>query len=1281
MSLDTRDLIFVSYSHQDKAWLEKLFIFLKPYLRKGRLAVWADPYIQVGDLWRREIDQALPRAKVGLLLVSPHFLASDFIMDQEVPPLEKASENGHARLFCVPLSSSVVAPTGLDKYQWARPPHEALDLLPEPQQHAALVTIAQQLVEVFHGVQPDGVSCVSPESDVVIPPSPSPAAQRVVQPVAVSLGPQAARAVIYGVPSQRPHFQDRPEELNRLKLSLVQGRHGAIGLTGETTKIGVHGQGGIGKTVMAIALANDEEVQRAFPDGIYWFTLGQEPDLIACQVEWLKALGDQAPVVTSASQGKQQLQRHLAEKTCLLILDDVWQTEHAMALDVIGPKSRLLVTTRDATILTAVGAKEEPVGVLSEQAAVQLLAEWSGVDPTKLPPEAVQVADSCQGVPLALALAGAQIHEGMDWAILLRALTEGDLEFLDHPYGSIFKSMKLSVQALSEADRARYLELVIFPEDAHVPEQVVERLWSKTGSLTPSQTRKLLAKFSRKNLLLRKDERELPGINFHDLQHDFLRLLTPDASSIHQQLLESYRPQGQGKTKEWAWSSLPDNDLYVWRYLAYHLIQGNRRDELTVTAKELRYLGKKIWLMGVNAVEGDIQFALHGAEHDQALQRLQRVLSQSAHLVTNQPYAEGVLTTLLSRVQGEPTLQGESQQLESSMQFPYFRAVWPIPDKPDPALVRTLGGHSDWVRSCAIDVTGQWIVSGADDQTLKVWDRHTGECLRTLKGHSDEVRSCAIDPIGQWIVSGSSDGTLKIWDRRTGDCLRTLKSHGLGVTSCAIDPTGQWVVSGSSDGTVKIWDHRTGRCLRRLEGHSDEVTSCAIDPMGQWIVSGSGDQTLKIWDHRTGDCLRTLKSHGLWVTSCAIDPTGQWIVSGSSDGTLKVWDRHTGECLRTLKGHSDWVRSCVIDLTGQWIVSGADDQTVKVWDWRTGECQRTLEGHSGSVTSCVIDPTGQWIVSGSGDQTLRIWDRRTGEYPRTLESHGDWVTSCAIDPMGQWIVSGSSDQTVKVWDRRTGECQRTLEGHSGSVTSCVIDPTGQWIVSGSGDQTLKIWDYYTGECLRTLEGHDDGVRSCAIDPTGQWIVSGSGDQTLRIWDRCTGECLRRLEGHDGGVRSCVIDPTGQWIVSGSSDQTLRIWDRRTGECLRRLEGHDGGVRSCAIDPMGQWIVSGLGDGTLKVWDRRTGECLRRLEGHSDGVWSCAIDSAGQWLVSGSADRGIRVWDLATGRLMSLLRVDGGIWGVSWVPYINQFVAVGVRGSMCSNWSCLLGDRKCRTDAI
>ena len=54
-----RDLVFVSYSHANPDWRDKLLVLLKPFVRQGQLQVWADPYIKTGDLWRRNIDEAL----------------------------------------------------------------------------------------------------------------------------------------------------------------------------------------------------------------------------------------------------------------------------------------------------------------------------------------------------------------------------------------------------------------------------------------------------------------------------------------------------------------------------------------------------------------------------------------------------------------------------------------------------------------------------------------------------------------------------------------------------------------------------------------------------------------------------------------------------------------------------------------------------------------------------------------------------------------------------------------------------------------------------------------------------------------------------------------------------------------------------------------------------------------------------------------------------------------------------------------------------------------------
>ncbi|MCB0384876.1 MAG: toll/interleukin-1 receptor domain-containing protein [Bdellovibrionales bacterium] len=277
MPQETRDLIFVSYRHRDKAWLEKLLIFLKPYQRKGQLTVWADPYIEVGDVWKREIDHALPRAKVGLLMVSAHFLDSDFIMKHEVPPLEEAAGKGYRHMFCVTVSSGPVEPTRLNKYQWARPPQEPLDLLPEAEQNAALVGISKTLVEIFQKIGNPlpstsgqvGVISSSPIEIQPIADTPSPVPLRMFpRPVNLNQEKRLPLACCMACPPNvRTSFQEGPEELDRLKTSLLEELNAAVGLTGKITRLGVHGQGDIGKTVLAIALANDEEVRRAFPDG------------------------------------------------------------------------------------------------------------------------------------------------------------------------------------------------------------------------------------------------------------------------------------------------------------------------------------------------------------------------------------------------------------------------------------------------------------------------------------------------------------------------------------------------------------------------------------------------------------------------------------------------------------------------------------------------------------------------------------------------------------------------------------------------------------------------------------------------------------------------------------------------------------------------------------------------------------------------------------------------------------------------------------------------------
>lgn len=93
--------VFISYSHRDAEFLARLMVHLRPLERQGLIDLWVDTKLEVGDQWRSAIEEALTNARVAILLISADFLASDFIVQDELAPLLDQAKSKGLRIIPV----------------------------------------------------------------------------------------------------------------------------------------------------------------------------------------------------------------------------------------------------------------------------------------------------------------------------------------------------------------------------------------------------------------------------------------------------------------------------------------------------------------------------------------------------------------------------------------------------------------------------------------------------------------------------------------------------------------------------------------------------------------------------------------------------------------------------------------------------------------------------------------------------------------------------------------------------------------------------------------------------------------------------------------------------------------------------------------------------------------------------------------------------------------------------------------------------------------------------
>ena len=1017
------------------------------------------------------------------------------------------------------------------------------------------------------------------------------------------------------------------------KYGMPQASH-SVGIT-----TALRGAGGFGKTALAQAICFDERIRQHYPDGILWTTMGESLDpenrlsRILDLIRWWT--DTEPPGFKDLEAAGAKLREILNGRRVLVVLDDVWSPADVAPFRGLGNGSAVLITTRDRQTLPANSIPVD-VDAMAPREAVSLLRSEL---PKGQDREFALLAAQLGEWPLLLKLVNRQLRDLMnrDDLTISDALREIHLALNDEGFSAFdqddpesrhaaaSRTILVSVRRLSEKERDLYFQLAVFPEDAEVPISLLEGYWQ----LSPFATRKLCGRLYDLSLLR---DFETEAIRLHDVVRKILiEQIGTDLPSLHARLLDSHWPASGH------WADLAEENQYLWRNLAGHLLGADRIVELRSLLADFSFLEAKLKATDVNAVISDYT-NLAGEEEEFRL--VQDAIRLSAHILgrDKRQLASQLIGRLLNRNEEHirKLMDGASS---------WNREFWLRPrtaslTQPGGALIRVLEGHTDRVTAVAV-LDGRRAVSASDDGTLRVWDLESGRSLKTLEGQTGSVTAVAVFG-GHRAITSSDDGTLRVWDLESGRPLETLKGHRASVFAVAVLDSRR-AVSASLDRTLQVWDLESGLSLKTLEGHTARVTAVAVLDSRR-AVSASDDWTLRVWDLERGYSLKTLEGHTDRVTAVAVMDGGH-AVSASKDGTLRVWDLESGQSLKTLEGHTAEIYSMVV-LDGCLAVSISNEPTLLVWDLESGRSFKTLEGHTARVAAvAVLD--NRYTISASDDWTLRVWDLERGNSFTALERHTARVTAVTILDSNR-AVSASADETLRVWDLESGCSFRIMEGHKAMVTAVAVLDRHR-IVSSSDDGTLRVWDLESGCSLQTLEegGHNRIYAVLVLD--GHHAVSSSSNYWgrlevwnpsywgwLEVWNLDNGRQIKYLRCD--GLYYSMAPLDGSHAVSVSADGTLQVWRLESGKSSRIImEGHASWITAAAVVDSYR-VVSGSSDGRLRMWDLESELSLKALEGHTDLVRAVAVFDDHR-AVSASIDGTLRVWDLEDGEALALMTLD------------------------------------------
>ena len=621
-----------------------------------------------------------------------------------------------------------------------------------------------------------------------------------------------------------------------------------------------------------------------------------------------------------------------------------------------------------------------------------------------------------------------------------------------------------------------------------------------------------------------------------------------------------------------------------------------------------------------------------------------------------------------------------------------------------------------------IDILSKYIPEeGEADQRGWEWRWLWGQCHQEefiLRGHSNATRDLRFSPDGRYIISGAKDGTVRLWDlEKRAEVWRHDGEEGSHCNKCDISRDGRllttswwnnpsyiWdisnlenvnVVSDSGghrfapDGTIWKWNgirrDVDGNVLERIDGKPLEADASLagrhLSPSQKTLVTEN-----EIWDVVGKKKLGEFSiKHGGYIDlayeSAAVSPVDEDIVVTGCPLGAFVWDRQAN-LIQKLPG-TGGTPICGIDFSadGKLLAVRHSLGAVHVFstaDWSHYISIRTAAGNT--ATFSTTDP--HLLAAGDMEGPIRVWDLRKVRHQSVSFDHPDEVLNLRFSPNGRYFSAGMKFGEVHVWNVNTHErvfaapkhdekMSRLRAFHSYSFDFVEFAPDNRHIATIGPQDTLTVRSLSDGKLVHEFKATsvdpDQEMRfyCVAFAPDGRLIAGtrvfgGDRMSDLQMWEFDEGiennpTNHRRVQLDRFMTRSAEVSPDGRQLLCTHFE--LSGWQFSETGLSSTFKSKEIEGSSVRISPDGKFIAMGTEEPIISVFASTPPiQAIAHLT-HSNYPEHCSWSPDGRRIVSSDISAITKVWDVASQQVTATFRGT-----VSEFSPDGRVLAVGGQGS-------------------